>query len=278
MTASADFFDLDSVPRDRWERPLILDTDTGELSPYTRVSTFADTLSDAGGLVTWKGRVAALGMARSEDLAALAAALVYPTHDDPKKEKALHKPINKILDGYIEEAICRVDDRARYGTAVHSFTEPDASEHIPSRMRPDVDAYHATLTALGITVVDTELFVVNDEWKVAGTLDHIYGIPGLGLVVGDKKTGSVHPQEVAIQLRSYAGAQRYDHHTGTRTPLGVRTDVGVLVHIPRLEGAAHVYTVDLLEAERACKAAAWVREWRGRDDLLTSLTPIQVAS
>ena len=279
MTAQADdFLGLNEPDRDWMGRPLIIPEGGGKPVPYQRVSTFASTLSDAGGLLTWGKRMAALGVARHEDLAAMIASLTFSDLDDDKKRKAADKPVNKILDGHIETAICRVTDAAAYGTAVHSFTEPDASPFVPARMQADVASYQRALDAHGITVCETELFVVHDALGVAGTLDHIYDVPGFGRVVADKKTGTKKPQELALQLRAYAGAARYNVETGERTPLDVSQEVAVLVHIPRGQGETVLYLVDLLEAERACAAAVWVREWRKRDDLLSHLTPLSAAS
>lgn len=259
--AVASFLGLGEPLRDRYDRPLIIPAAGGKLEPYTRVSTFAGSLDDAGGLITWKARMTALGIARHEDLAAMCAGLAYG---------------DKELDEHIETAICRVDDKAAWGTAVHSLTEPDPSPYVPERMAADVASYHQALADHELVCVDSERFVVNDTLKVAGTFDGIYTHPTLGRLVGDKKTGKLKGCSVAVQLFCYASAVGYDSDSGERTSLDVRTDVGLLFHIPKGEGRTDVYLVDLVAGERAAKAAAWVREWRKRDDLLTHLNPLTV--
>lgn len=257
-----DFLGVNDVPRDRWQRPLIVPAAGGDPEPYTRISTLAAALDDAEGLVTWKARHVALGIARHEDLAAMCAGLKYG---------------DKQLDEHIETALCRVTDAAAYGTAVHSFTEPDASPFVPDRMQADVASYFTALADHGLECVEAEQFVVNDALKVAGTFDGVYSHPDLGLLVGDKKTGKLKAQAAAVQLACYAGGVRYDPSTLERADLGVRQDVGLLIHIPKGEGKTEIYLVDLEAGRAAANAAAWVMAWRKRADLLTHLNPLTIA-
>ncbi|MGZ4610441.1 MAG: hypothetical protein ACXV2H_09315 [Actinomycetes bacterium] len=267
-TAVDDFLGLNDVPRDRWKRPLIQPEGGGTPEPYMRISSFAQTLDDAGGLVTWKARNAALAMARHPDLAAMVAGLVF------SGDKRADRGVNKILDEHVETGIARVTDSAAHGTAVHSFTEPDASPFVPERMQADVASYFQALEDHGLECVIAEGFVVNDALKVAGTFDGIYRHRDLGLLVGDKKTGTLHAQATAVQLACYADSAFYDLQTHARTPLGVRTDVGLVIHIPKGAGKTEIHLIDLEAGRAAAKAALWVCGWRKRDDLLTYLNPL----
>lgn len=263
LTPEQTFLGLGEPNRDGYGRPLIIPPDGGKPVPYTRISTFADALSEAGGLITWKARNVALAVARHEDLAGMIAGLKYG---------------DKALDEHIETAIGRVDTSAAWGTAVHSFTEgDDASPFVPERMAGDVAAYTKALADHGLTVAGSEQFVVNDELGVAGTFDGLYTSTQIGRVLGDKKTGRLKPQAVAIQLSCYAGGAAYDPATGERTPLDVRQDIALLIHIPKGEARCDVYTVDLEAGRRAAAAAAWVRQWRKRDDITAPLTPFTAA-
>lgn len=246
------------VDRDRYKRPLIIPPGGGQPLPYTRVSTFAGYLDNGHGLGTWKARNVALGVARHDDLRRMIAGLAY---GDP------------LLDEHIETALCRVDDKAAWGTAVHSFTEPGGSPYVPPEMLADVTSYFDVTKALGITAVHTELFVVNDDLKVAGTLDHVYDVPGRGLLVGDKKTGKKKPQAVSIQLACYAGSFIYDPATGARTPLGTSLDSGLLVHIPKEEGRTEVFTVDLVKGRAAAELALRIKAFNEDTGLLEVLQP-----
>jgi hypothetical protein len=237
----------DAVPRGRYDRPLIIPVGGGELVPYTRASGLADEIAGGGqGLTIWAKRNVALGIARNEDLAAMAAGLEYG---------------DKKLDEIIETAITRVDHKAAWGTAVHSLTEgPEPSPFAPKRMQPDVSAYYTELKRCGLTSVASELFVVNDELRVAGTFDDVYHHPLDGYKVGDKKTGKKKPLNVMVQLAVYAGGFLYDPATGARTPLGVRRDKGLLAHIPKGEGAAEFFDVDLMLGRDLALFCAAIRD------------------
>lgn len=272
------FLDLDGVPRDQWDRPLVVPPTGGDPIPYMRVSTFADTLSNGNGLVYWKSRLAARGMAYREDIAALVAGLKFSTNPDKKQRKKEDAKSNKELDKLIEEAIASIDDSARYGTAVHAFTEPEPSAAVPARMQPDVASYQRALLTHQLVCVESETFVVHDELKLGGSFDGIYEHPTLGRMIGDKKTGDIKPTPLVIQLACYAGAQRYDHETLTRTALDVRQDVGLLFHIPKGKGATEVYLVPLDAGRRAAAAAAWLCKWRAdEDDLLMHFNELTIA-
>jgi hypothetical protein len=298
------------LPRDRYKRPLIVPADGGKAVPYTRASTFANELDNGGGLTTWKVRTVALGVARNEDIAAQVASLRYNEPGDLPADatfeaKAAHKQAlrdlrdDKIaLDELTETAIHRVDGRASYGTAVHAFTDPLASPHVPERMDADVKSYFAAMEKHGIEQVLSERFVVCDELQVAGTFDGTYRVPRVLLeaagyncghegteglpVIGDKKTGSIHEVAVAIQTSVYSRGQLYTPEldgSATREPLGVRQDVALLIHIPKGKGETHLYLVDLRLGWAAANLAVAVRDMNARKDIMRPLvsTPTEYA-
>lgn len=259
------------IKRDQWKRPLIHPVDGGQAVGYTRVSTLAKVLDDTTGLDIWKRRMASVGVARHEEIAALIAGLLFTG------DKKADKPVNTALDELLDDALRRVNDAAAHGTAVHAFTDLDASGYVPQRMVPDVDSYHAALKQHGITCVESETFVVNDELETAGTFDGIYHHHDLGLVIGDKKTGErLSENALAAQLAVYAGSDRYNPTTYERTPLDIRTDVGLGIHIPRGKATTEFYLVDLTSGRLAANAAKWVMDWRKRRDLVTHLNPLTV--
>lgn len=256
---TADLFDTlaPEIPRDRWQRPLIVPANGGKPVGYVRASTFANTLDDAGGLVKWKARMVALGIGAHEDLAAVAAGLTY---GDPK------------LDEIIETAHDRAggNAKANYGTALHLYTDPGAPAP-PARMASDVDAYHAHLALHGATVVEHDRFIVNDALGVAGTFDAILAFTGLGNMMEDRKTGGLHMLAHAIQLAVYAGGVFYDLDADgnpVRTPLpDVDQNTGIIAHVPAGKGECVFYDVDLNLGRAACDLALDVREWRKRKDI-----------
>lgn len=272
---AADPFGLDEPDRDQWKRPLIRPPGGGKPEPYTRASTFAKALSDGGGLSIWKTRHAAVGVARRPDLAVMLAAL------DPEPKKTADK---RALDAIVERAheASGGNVKADHGTAVHSFTEAanPFGDFMPDAIRPDVDSYTAELKRWGITEVEAETFVIDDLYRVAGTRDAIVTVPpnlarwlsswsgsddpSLNVAL-DKKTGRLDFLEHSIQLAIYARGQKYADDTGERIDVegGVRTDVAIVAHIPRLEGRTDLYVVDIARGYwHGCRLAREVMQWR----------------
>lgn len=281
-TSSADFFAgiayggpveeaEEGIPRDQWGRPLIVDPKTGEMTAYTRASTMANYIDNAFGLNLWQQRLIAQGMGHRPDLAAMAAAL--PPYDAMSKEQ--RKELGEIVDAALE--VAGAYTKANHGTAIHAFTDPShQSGPVPERMQDDVAAFEAMIDATGIVQLASEIFVVNDTYRVAGTLDAVYGVPALdALVVGDKKTGKAKLHSVTIQVANYAMSEVYDHKTGERTPLRdylqamhgaelpeLSTSAGLHLHIPREEGAAQAHPINLAEGRRMLEVCATVRDWQ----------------
>jgi hypothetical protein len=69
-----------------------------------------------------------------------------------------------------------------------------------------------------------------------------------------------------------------DEGTVAREELHVNWHVGIVAHIPYGQpDVCDLHLVDLDAGWQAAKAAAWVRDWRSRKDILTPLTPPGVA-
>ena len=281
-----DPFALDPIERDQYDRPKIHPLKRGKpdlktTTPYTRVSTFASSLADMGGLLKWSLWHCALGFGRNPDLAAMAG-VFGPTVDDMSRHD------KQALDRLIETAHDRSGGiaKANHGTAVHAMTEPDRDPFVPERMAADVASYHAALEHYGLKVVATEQFIVNDELQAAGTFDHAYELTkpldfGDGLILppgyrplGDKKTGKLHLDSQSIQLAVYANGALYDGETGERTAIEASKDYGILVHIPKGEGRTDLYLVDLKIGYAAAKLAAQVRKHRTRKDIGRPFTSV----
>lgn len=179
--------DLQAMPepkRDRWGRALIPHPDTGKETAFTRVTTFAKSISDTFGLAKWQTRMAVKGLTMRPDLFALAAAT--PTTD------------SKTLDRLAEDAkeAAGSSAGANSGTALHSFTERvDRGERvvIPAPWDADVAAYRKAMADAGLTVDRRyiERMVVIPELGCAGTFDRLLGwapTPArTELLVGDLK-------------------------------------------------------------------------------------------
>jgi hypothetical protein len=186
----------------------------GKDMPWTRVSTYAKSISDMYGLTQWEKRMVAKGIGLRSDLYALACAT--PVEDS--------KTLNEVAEKAKEAAAA--SKGANLGTALHSFTEAldrGLEPVVPAEWRADVDAYRAQMTRYGLTV---------------GSGVHRTGgrHPGIeprrevrsGLGVGGSATESVDLgdvkttqriefswMEIAVQLACYA-------HASTHLGSGVR--------------------------------------------------------
>lgn len=264
--------------RDRWGRPLLVPRGGTEKVPYSRASSLSDYASGVKtGLETWKRRLAVVGVAQREDIAAMIAALPSTDTGD-KKDDAVTKA---QLDEYIEEALISAgaSAKANWGTAVHGFTTDGVGvEHAPERMKADIEAYERELGRLGITPIADEVFIACDEVRAAGTFDHLYRLPDGRVVVGDKKTGATSYLDAAIQMSIYAHGEPYDWSTDRRDPLslaGFDPSVGLHVSIPRGEGRCEVTMLDLDYGFELAKHAAFLRDagYAANRDRLMATSP-----
>lgn len=257
MTAEITFAPMDApdVKRDPWKRPLIVPPDGGKHEPYVRVSTLAKSLDSKEGLMQWKQRMTAIGLGKRPDLAERAAIT------DPSDKRAL----KEIVDGAM--AAAESDKAANVGTTLHKLTELlDRGEldNIPATHQADLDAYATAIEPF--KVVATELFVVNDHLKAAGTLDRLMQLPDGRIVVADLKTGATepsYPHGVTTQCAIYANSWRYDIVKEERLAYlpehGVSTDVGLLIHLPAGKAQCDLYLLDLTVGWQLAKTATAVR-------------------
>ena len=224
-----------SVPRGRRGRPLIRQVD-GTCVPYQRISTASGLpVTELVGLTKWRMYHAVLAVARDEGLAGMIAACQY---GDPR--------LKDLIETACERSAAMTESR-EYGSAMHAFTEPGARrEHAPARMRTDLEGYDAAMKRYGLTREDSEIFVVHDTWRVAGTFDGLYRDRDGRLILGDLKTGALHPLSCLAQLAMYHGGRRYDPATGVRTPIHPKLDEAevIVIHSPKGTGVTEVYRGD----------------------------------
>lgn len=265
------------ISRDRWGRPLIIPPGGGTPAPYTRCTTYVSVLDDKEHLMKWKARMTAIGMAARDDL----ILRVRSANPDDKTT------IGRAAEEAAEHA--GSSRRATIGTSLHALTERlDRGETLPplGDWQADIDAYTQALATHGITPVEIETFVVNDDLKIGGTFDRIYKIGGQHYI-GDLKTGASvdwGAGTYAMQLAVYANSVRYNVETGQRSTLDVNRDQAVLIHLPAGEHTATVYWINIARGwDSVQRLAGPVREWRKlkAKDWLTPMpspTPVQPAS
>lgn len=270
---------------------------------FTRVTNHAKHISDTYRLSLWQQRMAVKGVCEDDGLRAQASGL--DVTDDRKAFDALVEQAKTRADR---------KGRANLGSAVHRFTEKvdEGSltvEQVPSTWRPDVVAYVETMYRHGLVVASyagpndehrlmSEVTVYEPTFQIVGTLDRIVRVtqrlvarmmdgrrivlePG-DLVVFDLKTGAraleFGGQEHAIQFSAYANATKmFDNKAWTWSdmPEGIRTDVGLVGHLPIGEHRMTVAGVDIEAGRQASFLVQQVKAWQRRKDLLAPVLTVE---
>lgn len=273
----AEFFAEERPPRGRGGSPLLIPRGVAihddNRVPYSRASGLGDLLEEFSYLWKWKMRGLAKGLADSMDLIRLVAAENY-TCGFAEDERA-NREAGKRIDEVIERAMDRagVPEKADYGTAIHARTEPGNEGTDPDdKQIADVDSCWELWADLGVVNIGTEIFTANDELMSAGTFDHLSYVPGLGIVITDKKTSSKAKATYDIQLASYANSDIYDKYTDERQsleeyvaslgwdPALINRAVGVIWWVKN--GKTEARMLDLVAGYRAARTAAWIRDER----------------
>lgn len=251
------------IPRDRYDRPLVMrPDDSGKRTAYRRVTTFIGVLEDEYKLKEWERRVTAFGMGQRDDLVLAAAALSM----EPEDKKSLQK----VADDAKEHGLA--SRKANIGTALHKLTERlDRGEtlgRVPAPYGDDLKAYEATCKQFRLHHHVIESFRVDDNWRVAGTTDRITRVDSYDgeYVISDVKTGNLDfgKLKMAMQLAMYRHCIPYDIPTDTRgeDTVPISRKRGLIIHLPAGEGRCELHWVDLEVGHRACLVAYKVWEQR----------------
>lgn len=245
---------------------------------YTRVTTYADAITEGYNLTAWKLRRAVFGASQRRDYLTRIASL---TLDDRDRDD-----LDEIVARCLEAA---GPNAADLGTALHALTERlDRGEDLgtpPEEVLPDLAAYTALTSGL-IRYAHREARVVCDQLECAGTPDgHAYiaepcpaGCGPEVLHIIDTKTGSIrYPGKMATQLAIYSRSDLYDPATGERTPVEVCQQWGAIIHLPVETGECAPYWLDLEHGWRGAELCGPVREWHRAkaDDVLRPFVTVQ---
>ncbi len=246
-----------AIPRDRWDRPMIIPADGGEPVAYRRASTVAEVIPDHFGLSTWRERTIAFGLARRPDLV-----------------QALHTATKKEVAAIMEEAFNEGGGgvAARNGTTMHRLTDVldgggTVPKGLPRHIVAMLDAYAAATARF--EVLDSEKFVVQDKIKVAGTYDRRVLDKTTGLrLIGDLKTSQkleYHTIKTPAQVAVYAAGLHYELD-GEREAHGADRNLGVLIWLPWTEDVSdarcELRWLDLRTGRAAIRKAFEVEELR----------------
>jgi hypothetical protein len=271
MTSSAAQWENAEIPRDRFDRPLLVVPGQKERVAYRRTTKFVDVLDDRFNLEQWKTRMVAIGLGQRPDLQIAAAA------SDRDDKKTLNNICKQAMDAAESSAAASI------GTALHSYTEKiDRGQKlgkVPEQYAADLEAYKAATE--NIEWVGIETFRVHDEFKVAGTADRIGRLPWKDrLVIADVKTGGIEfgVGKMAMQLAMYSRSVAYDIATDQRIddPGEIDLNTGIIIHLPAGQGICNLYEIDIARGWGHVLIAKQVWDARGNSrpkDLLRPLTP-----
>jgi len=240
-------------PDARRGRYYLPNPDTGKTASWQRVTNFVKLTDDTYHLELWKQRnvlkgVAILSQTRPTLMADLAASDVKA---DKERLNTISTKAQEAADAY------RMADE---GTALHASTE--AADYAggdlnraPERHRYRVRQYLDALAVNGLTVLPDmiERVTASAHYQVAGKFDRLFGLRDGSAVIGDLKTGDsldLSFPSIAAQLDCYVdGINSVGIFDGQRYATGVkvRTDFGIVVHLPSTRDEVTVYAVDLAQ-------------------------------
>lgn len=280
------------VPRDKRGWPKIWTPDGSKRVSYARPSGLGSVLEDASNLIPWaQGRVAIGAIKSPELLDELKRAGDMDWNSD--KGKALARKIGEQL------AISGGSERAsEIGTQRHEIFEQvdhgNIPKSVPEDFRPYLDAYVALLERMKsdyqFQMIDTEVFGVNDDLKIGGSLDMIGSLVYNGsqrVAIFDKKTSRTLEYSMGkfiIQLWAYANMVRYSPHDALhkidkyglgvgRSPLHVGDDdnsvevdqdVAFIQHVPSDRPLADLVPMPISYGRAGFDLASLVKEWRNQ--------------
>jgi len=183
------------VPRDQWDRPIIVTPD-GDVRSYVRASSYG-CIEDKYGISRWKRGQVVIGMSRAFHLYQRAQSVSGTL---TKRDRAT---IYEIADR--AELVAGSDAGSLTGTALHLLSERrdrgDDLSYLDPTTTACLDAYGRLMAPF--EVLASEMFVVYDDYGGAGTLDRAVRlrwdlvfadglvIPAGTIVIIDVKTGKI---------------------------------------------------------------------------------------
>lgn len=262
---------------------LVKEPDTGDFRRYkngkpkgvTRATTFNKAASDSKAINDWGKRNIVIGASRRRDILLRAHGL---THENNRRE------LESIVAELEEAAGAKVG--SDLGTYLHEFTEQmDAGlktpDQAPEEFQGSLRRYEQALLDAGLEPVPgliERTTMIIEYGGVVGTFDRIfYHRPSGTYIVGDLKTGKTMEyamNETETQMWVYAhGVNQngvYDWNTDTwerawpdmsdkgpdeYSPIKVREDLGVIIHMPVQGPLAGQVVLDHADLEAGARHA-----------------------
>jgi len=262
--------------------PMVIDPDTGKRVRYRRSSSAGKILDDESNLWDWKLRTAIVGAAQRPELMAMVSVL----NPDLDKKKIRDHAEQCLVQG-------KADQRKVQGIAVHAMFDHVDLGHdwVPApQFKELVDAYVHAIAYYGLIPEEVEVQCVNDQYRLAGTLDRRYRttrvliapdgqiIPIGSYLVGDTKTGLALEYAAgtySTQAAAYVDSVRYNVQTDERTPFDPPNfpDWALCIHARPEAPDVEIYWIDIQSGRLGLALATQVWEWRRRGDLITPANP-----
>lgn len=279
---------------DGYGRYKVTHPDTGKPVKWTRATTFAKSISNTFALNKYDQRLVLLGATMRPDIRDRA----HGKH--VRADKDLLDALATDLRSAAGSGVAANKGTTVHGfteAVDHAWHTPAGPMSVLDKVPPEyqviVGTYIHLLKHHGLEPIPylTEFTTAVKQFQVAGTSDNCYKVtkpltvktargdvllaPG-EYVIGDKKSGrslEFAQREIAIQLGTYAQglntSGRFDWETRTwdPDPLGgakVRTDVGLVVHLPVDDDATDQPSVQGVDTESGWNAAVLcerVRSW-----------------
>jgi hypothetical protein len=257
------------VPRDRYDRAMLVPPGGGPRQPYTAISTLSKQLGNDFAINRWQIRMAVKGTGMSRELSAIAGSSRYDTRIG-EQDTARNREEGAILDDVAERGqfLAGAHQKRDWGSAFHRYAEQeDPLGEPPVDMSTDLEAFRRKLRLLGIRILDSEVFVVNEELGAAGSFDYLLFVPWRDLlVIGDSKTGVRKLDQDEIQLFAYASSEIYDRDTDERISfeekygIGVDQELAYTVHTAAESGECELWPLDLVSGRESALLASAVHK------------------
>lgn len=237
---------------------------SGKSKSWQRVTNFIKLVDDTYHLELWKQRNVAKGVAMRPDYVEAIRPL------DVKQDK---ERLNRICER--AQDIAGAYKNTDEGTALHTSTEladyaGGSLDTVPPRHHARVQRYLDALRANGLTVVPDmiERVTASQRYEVAGKFDRVFQLDDGSYVIGDLKTGDsldLSMPSISGQLACYEdGINHTGIWNGSRydVDIKVRTDFGIVVHLPSTRDEVTVYRIDLSQGHELNRVCLEVRQAR----------------
>lgn len=207
----------ESIPRHGGDgRPKIrLVDDPTQMAYYTRASSLGKVITDTWLLDQRERRAIVWAMGRRDDLVLAAAAVeAWEDREDKVRRRALREALTAVHEAAL--AAASPDKAATRGTALHTLTERADTGHdltyLSERPRHALAVWRHYMSIF--RVLATEVFVVDDARRTAGTFDRLVELlvevrirDGNGAVVATLPPGTV----ILLDLKSGATLDYSEH-------------------------------------------------------------------